>query len=58
MEAKRLHRALVGEPLAVGEQEHLREQARRDRGAALAPRVALGEVLVADDPIALLCDSE
>jgi hypothetical protein len=55
IEANRLHRALVGKTLAVGEQEHLGEQARRDRGAALALGVALGEVLVADDPIPVLC---
>jgi hypothetical protein len=54
IEANRLHRPLVGEPVAIGQQQHLGEQARRDRRAALARRVALGEVLVADDPIAVL----
>jgi uncharacterized lipoprotein YbaY len=54
IEPNRVHRALVGEPVAVGEQQHLGEQARRDRGAALALGVALAEVLVADDPIAVL----
>jgi hypothetical protein len=52
LEAKRLHRALVGETL--GEREHLDEQARGDRRAALALLVAPGEVLVADEPIAVL----
>ena len=54
VEAQRIHRALVGEALAVGEQHYLREQARRDRGAPARLRVALGEVLVGDDPLAVL----
>jgi uncharacterized lipoprotein YbaY len=54
IEANRLHRSLVGEAVPVGEQQHLGQQARRDRGAAPALRVALREVLVADDPIAVL----
>ena len=39
-------------------QQHRRRQARRDRGAAPALRVALGEVLVADDPIAILGEQQ
>jgi hypothetical protein len=33
IEANGVHRTLVGEPLAVGEQEHLGQQAGRDRGS-------------------------
>ena len=51
---QRLHRAPVREPVAIGQQQHLGQQARRDRRAPPARRIALGEVLVADDPIAVL----
>jgi hypothetical protein len=53
-EAKRLHRPLSREPVTVGQQQHLGEQARRNHGAATALRIALREVLVADDPIPVL----
>jgi hypothetical protein len=54
IEANRLHRPLIGEPVTVGEQQHLRQQAGRNRRAAMALRIALREVLVADDPIPVL----
>jgi hypothetical protein len=54
VEANGVHRALVGEPVAIGEQQHLGEQAGRDRGPAVALGVAVSEVLVAHDPIAVL----
>ena len=54
VKAQRVHRPLVGESLAVGEQEDLREQARRNRGTSTVGAVAVGEVLVAHDPLAVL----
>ncbi len=49
-----LHRLLVGESGAVLEQQHLRQLRRRDRGTADSLRVAVGEVLIADDPLTVL----
>jgi len=54
VKAHRVHRALIREPVAVGEQQHLGEHARRDRRPPLRTRIALREVLVADDPITVL----
>jgi hypothetical protein len=54
IKAHRFHRSLVGEAVAVGEQQHLGEHARRDRRAAMPLRVALGEILVANNPLAVL----
>ena len=41
----RLHRAPVREPVAIGQQQHLGQQARRDRRPPPARRIALREVL-------------
>ena len=49
-----LHRLLVGHPGPVLQQQHLRQQRRRDRRATHPRRIALREVLIAHDPIAML----
>jgi hypothetical protein len=49
-----LHRLLVGEPGAVLQEQQLGQLRGRDRGAADALRIAVGEVLVAHDPLAVL----
>src|SRR4051812_40641915 len=53
IKAQRLHRAPVRQPVAIGQQQHLREQARSDRRPPPPRRIALREILVADDPIAV-----
>jgi hypothetical protein len=50
----RFHRLLVRQAGAVLQQHHLGQLRRRDRRAPHPPRVALSEILVAHDPIAVL----
>jgi hypothetical protein len=50
----RLHRLLVRAARPVLQQQHLGQPRRRDRGTADAVGVAVGEVLVAHDPLAVL----
>ena len=49
-----LHRRLVRDAAAVLEQQNLGQQRRRDRRSPHPLRIALGEVLVAHDPLAML----
>ena len=49
-----LHRLLIRAARPVLHQQHLGQQRRRDRRPAAIGRVAVGEVLVAHDPIAVL----
>ena len=50
----RVHRPLVRQPLAEGEQQNLGQEARRDRRTTVIRRVTLGEVLITHDPLAVL----
>ena len=50
----RVHRPLVRQPLAEGEQQNLGQQARRDRRTTVIRRVTLGEVLITHDLLAVL----
>jgi hypothetical protein len=54
IEAHGLHRLSIREAAAVGKQEDPRERARRDRGPSAALAVALDEIPIADDPLAVL----
>src|SRR5712692_6733413 len=54
IETNCVHRPLIRQPLPVSEQQHLGEHARRNRRATVALRVTLGEILITDDPIAML----
>jgi hypothetical protein len=50
----RVHRPLVRQPLAEGEQQNLGQEARRDRRTTVIRRVTLGEVLITHDPLTVL----
>ena len=54
IEPHRLHRPLSREPVAIRQQKHLGKQARRDRRATVALAIAVREVPIAHDPIAML----
>jgi hypothetical protein len=50
----RLHRPLIRKPIAIRQQQHLRQPARRDPRTTTTLRVTVREVLVAHNPFALL----
>jgi hypothetical protein len=54
VEPHRLHRPLIRQPIPIGQQQHLRQHARRDRWPTLALRVAIREIPIAHDPLAVL----
>src|ERR1039457_2690662 len=54
IEANGIHRTLIRKPVAIGEQQHLREQARRDRRTPAKRGITLREVHITHDPLTML----